>query len=211
MQAILAVTVPFFALVLLGYLAVQRNYLPESAIPGLNGFVLFFALPFLIVLIPFLLKQINGSGNKTIKNQAMAKLDAQTQPVPEEPQQPWMMRWMPAFAVGLGVLEPLLADERVRDTGRFDVIADYAEPLPVLVIADLRPGLADEAGRGEAPGTTLRARTAADAPRPQPWVTRMQGGGVARNHSSARQLPGTMCRAHFSLHQRGLAPPPRCR
>lgn len=29
------------------------------------------------------------------------------------------------------------ADERVRDTGRFDVIADYAEPLPVLVIADL--------------------------------------------------------------------------
>ena len=30
---------------LLGYLAVQRDYLPESAIPGLNGFVLFFALP----------------------------------------------------------------------------------------------------------------------------------------------------------------------
>jgi predicted permease len=45
MQAILAVTFPFFALVLLGYLAVQRGYLPESAIPGLNGFVLFFALP----------------------------------------------------------------------------------------------------------------------------------------------------------------------
>jgi len=45
MQAILAVTFPFFALVLLGYLAVQRRFLPESAIPGLNGFVLFFALP----------------------------------------------------------------------------------------------------------------------------------------------------------------------
>ena len=45
MQAILAVTFPFFALVLLGYLAVQRGLLPESAIPGLNGFVLFFALP----------------------------------------------------------------------------------------------------------------------------------------------------------------------
>jgi malonate transporter and related proteins len=45
MQAILAVTFPFFALVLLGYLAVQRKMLPESAIPGLNGFVLFFALP----------------------------------------------------------------------------------------------------------------------------------------------------------------------
>jgi predicted permease len=45
MQEILAVTFPFFALVLLGYLAVQRKMLPESAIPGLNGFVLFFALP----------------------------------------------------------------------------------------------------------------------------------------------------------------------
>ena len=45
MQAILAVTFPFFALVLLGYLAVQRRMLPDSAIPGLNGFVLFFALP----------------------------------------------------------------------------------------------------------------------------------------------------------------------
>ena len=28
-------------------------------------------------------------------------------------------------------------EEKVRDTGRFDLIADYAEPLPVLVIADL--------------------------------------------------------------------------
>ena len=45
MQAILSVTVPFFALVLLGYLAAQREILPESAIPGLNAYVLFFALP----------------------------------------------------------------------------------------------------------------------------------------------------------------------
>jgi malonate transporter len=45
MQAILAVTVPFFALVLCGYLAARRHVLPESAIPGLNAFVLFFALP----------------------------------------------------------------------------------------------------------------------------------------------------------------------
>ncbi|HEX3140186.1 MAG TPA: AEC family transporter [Rhizobacter sp.] len=45
MQAILAVTVPFFALVLCGYLAAQRRVLPEAAIPGLNAFVLFFALP----------------------------------------------------------------------------------------------------------------------------------------------------------------------
>jgi hypothetical protein len=45
MQAIFAVTFPFFALVLLGYVAAQRGALPESAIPGLNIFVLFFALP----------------------------------------------------------------------------------------------------------------------------------------------------------------------
>ncbi|MBX3621569.1 MAG: AEC family transporter [Rhizobacter sp.] len=45
MQAILSVTIPFFALVLCGYLAAQRGVLPEAAIPGLNAFVLFFALP----------------------------------------------------------------------------------------------------------------------------------------------------------------------
>ena len=45
MQAIFAVTVPFFALVLCGYFAAHRHWLPEAAIPGLNGFVLFFALP----------------------------------------------------------------------------------------------------------------------------------------------------------------------
>jgi malonate transporter len=45
MQDILAVTVPFFALVLLGWLAARAGPLPESAIPGLNAYVLFFALP----------------------------------------------------------------------------------------------------------------------------------------------------------------------
>ncbi|WP_372525295.1 AEC family transporter [Piscinibacter sp.] len=45
MQATLAVTIPFFALVLCGYLASQRRVLPEAAIPGLNIYVLFFALP----------------------------------------------------------------------------------------------------------------------------------------------------------------------
>ncbi len=45
MQAILAVTAPFFALVLCGYLAGRHHVLPESAIPGLNAFVLYFALP----------------------------------------------------------------------------------------------------------------------------------------------------------------------
>lgn len=48
MQAILAVTVPFFALVLLGWLAARVHWLPESAIPGLNAYVLFFALPCLL-------------------------------------------------------------------------------------------------------------------------------------------------------------------
>jgi malonate transporter and related proteins len=48
MQAILAVTIPFFALVLCGYLAAHRGVLPEAAIPGLNIYVLFFALPCLL-------------------------------------------------------------------------------------------------------------------------------------------------------------------
>jgi predicted permease len=48
MQAILAVTIPFFALVLCGYLAARAHVLPQAAIPGLNGFVLYFALPCLL-------------------------------------------------------------------------------------------------------------------------------------------------------------------
>jgi malonate transporter len=42
---ILQITFPFFALVLAGYLAARRLWLPLPAIPGLNGFVLYFALP----------------------------------------------------------------------------------------------------------------------------------------------------------------------
>jgi predicted permease len=45
MLAILSVTFPFFALVLCGYVAVRRGMLPQLAIPGLNSFVLYFALP----------------------------------------------------------------------------------------------------------------------------------------------------------------------
>ncbi|HEX4235421.1 MAG TPA: AEC family transporter [Caldimonas sp.] len=48
MQAILAVTIPFFSLVLLGWVAARLHWLPASAIPGLNGYVLFFALPCLL-------------------------------------------------------------------------------------------------------------------------------------------------------------------
>jgi malonate transporter len=45
MHPILSVTLPFFALVLMGYAAASKRVLPESAIPGLNAFVLYFALP----------------------------------------------------------------------------------------------------------------------------------------------------------------------
>lgn len=45
MLAILLVTFPFFALVLCGYVAARRRMLPLEAIPGLNTFVLYFALP----------------------------------------------------------------------------------------------------------------------------------------------------------------------
>ena len=42
---ILLITFPFFALVLCGYVAARRGLLPQAAIPGLNAFVLYFALP----------------------------------------------------------------------------------------------------------------------------------------------------------------------
>jgi predicted permease len=45
MQAIFAVTVPFFALVLTGFLAARQGVLPAVAVPGMNAFVLYFALP----------------------------------------------------------------------------------------------------------------------------------------------------------------------
>ncbi|GAB1387798.1 AEC family transporter [Melaminivora sp.] len=43
--SILAVTFPFFALVLAGYAATRRGLLPLPAIAGLNSFVLYFSLP----------------------------------------------------------------------------------------------------------------------------------------------------------------------
>ena len=48
MFSILLVTFPFFALVLCGYVAARRAWLPQAAIPGLNSFVLYFALPCLL-------------------------------------------------------------------------------------------------------------------------------------------------------------------
>ena len=45
MLSVLLITFPFFALVLCGYLAARGGVLPQPAIPGLNAFVLYFALP----------------------------------------------------------------------------------------------------------------------------------------------------------------------
>ena len=45
MLEVLKVTFPFFALVFCGYVAAWQKMMPVQAIPGLNGFVLFFALP----------------------------------------------------------------------------------------------------------------------------------------------------------------------
>ena len=45
MLSVFSITIPFFALVLMGYLATKRGFLPLAAIPGLNAYVLFFALP----------------------------------------------------------------------------------------------------------------------------------------------------------------------
>ena len=45
MLSILLITFPFFALVLCGYVATRGALLPQMAIPGLNSFVLYFALP----------------------------------------------------------------------------------------------------------------------------------------------------------------------
>lgn len=45
MSAIAAVTLPFFLLVAGGYVAARQGALPAGAIPGLNAFVLYFALP----------------------------------------------------------------------------------------------------------------------------------------------------------------------
>ena len=46
--SVLLITFPFFALVLCGYLATRAGLLPLPAIPGLNAFVLYFALPCLL-------------------------------------------------------------------------------------------------------------------------------------------------------------------
>ena len=48
MLHIFSITFPFFALVICGYVAARRRLMPLEAIPGLNSFVLFFALPYML-------------------------------------------------------------------------------------------------------------------------------------------------------------------
>jgi malonate transporter and related proteins len=45
MRIILSVTLPFFALVLFGYVAARRRWVPPEAVPAFNGFLLYFAVP----------------------------------------------------------------------------------------------------------------------------------------------------------------------
>ena len=45
MNTILGVTVPFFALILFGYVAARRRWVPPEAVPAFNGFLLYFAVP----------------------------------------------------------------------------------------------------------------------------------------------------------------------
>lgn len=45
MAHILDITAPFFALVLLGWVAARHRWLPADGVPALNAFVLYFALP----------------------------------------------------------------------------------------------------------------------------------------------------------------------
>jgi predicted permease len=45
MNTILGVTVPFFALILFGYVAARLRWVPGEAVPAFNGFLLYFAVP----------------------------------------------------------------------------------------------------------------------------------------------------------------------
>jgi predicted permease len=47
-SALFEVALPFFALILAGYLALDRRLVAENAVAGLNGFVFYFALPALL-------------------------------------------------------------------------------------------------------------------------------------------------------------------
>lgn len=45
MQTMLNITLPFFALILLGFVAARARVVPGEAVPAFNGFLLYFAVP----------------------------------------------------------------------------------------------------------------------------------------------------------------------
>ncbi len=67
MLPIINVTVPFFALVLCGWLAARATRLPDQAVAALNGFILYFALP--AMLFRFV---ANSSVGEVVNLKAMA-------------------------------------------------------------------------------------------------------------------------------------------
>lgn len=66
MQAVFLAALPFFALVGLGYAAARSGLLPAAAVPGLNVFTLYFALPALLLRL--------GSGGSLLAGLNLAAL-----------------------------------------------------------------------------------------------------------------------------------------
>ncbi|MEZ5739566.1 MAG: AEC family transporter [Burkholderiaceae bacterium] len=62
MLTVINITVPFFALVLCGWLAARAKRLPDQAVAALNGFVLYFALP------AMLFRFVSGSSVEEVVN-----------------------------------------------------------------------------------------------------------------------------------------------
>lgn len=48
MDPVSKVIVPFFGLILFGYVAARKNWVPPAAVPAFNGFLLYFAVPALL-------------------------------------------------------------------------------------------------------------------------------------------------------------------
>lgn len=48
MDAVSKIIVPFFALIVFGYVAGRRSWVPPAAVPAFNGFLLYFAVPALL-------------------------------------------------------------------------------------------------------------------------------------------------------------------